>query len=277
MSNNKSVQDVIAYLDGKANNYGFSQKNYGLADEIANISSATPQRREAIVSEILAMSPDIQSALMPQIVSNFLKGNQMPNYTISPSIANKTNGKSTFMVKVSVVRAGTGSGNTFDPIFLFGGQSFNNSATPYLQVSNSGQVVTFAKSNGKNCVIFTYGAGANTTAYTVTLATAGEYPFILNSLTGINKMQVSGIQTDISDVSRQSQLTANVATFEFDEFGKAETNDLTTPRDLYQQSDSGIFIPHQFEISGSKGFRADILNIDGFSVNFYFFATPFKG
>lgn len=270
------IKKTINYLDGKASNYGFSQNRaYGLVSEIA---TASPARKAEIVSEVMLMPKDVQAAVMPQLLANSLAAGSMegmPNYSINPAIANRTRNKSTFMVTIDVDVTGTGSGNTFDPVFLFGGSSLNNSDTPYLQVQSAGQEITFGTVNGKNVVIFKYQASVgNYTTYTVSLGTQGEYPFILNNLSGENEMRVNAIQTQISDVTKQSQLSSEIYTFEFDSFGKAVTNDLTTPIDLYQQSDSGVFMPHEFNISNKKGMVLDVLNVDGFQVKLYFYATP---
>jgi hypothetical protein len=90
-------------------------------------------------------------------------------------------------------------------------------------------------------------------------------------------MKVNGIQSEISDVLQQSQLSSEISTFYFDEFGKAQTDDLTTPKDLYQQQSNGIFMPHEFEISGKRGLLTNVLDVNNFVVKYYFYATPFKG
>lgn len=266
----KSVKDTIKYLDSLSNEYGFSQ-DYGLADP----NGLQPHHIEAMKGLIAKHHAGGHTHL--GVKHDTPAGQHQTSFSANAEIAKRTQGKSTFMVTVNVKRTGTGSGNVFNPVFLFGGESFNNSATPYIQVESAGQVVTTKVSGGKNVIVFTYGSGGNTTAYEVSLATAGEYPFILNSLVGMNKMHVNGIQTQISDPTQVSQLTQEFTTFFFDEFGKASTDDLTTPPDLYQYQNNGIFLPHQFEISGKRGVVNNVLDIDGFQVKYYIYATPFKG
>lgn len=201
-------------------------------------------------------------------------GPSQTSYSVNPAIQNRTQGASTFQITISAARTGTGSGNTYDPIYLFGGDAYTNASVGYNAVSPAAKVTSAGTANGKNTIRFRYdavaGEAANSTLYTVTLSTSGEYPFILSSLSGNNKMTVVGMQMRISDASETEQLTNPMATFFLDEFGKATSNDLTTPQDLYQQQTDGIFLPHTFEISGRRGLITNVQNVDGFSVSYYF-------
>lgn len=267
----ETVRRTIEMIDNGTSQYGYAQNygydNYGVADgnpKNLPVQSGGPQRHGS---------------------GNNMHGRQRPGgsptgYSVNPAISAKTNGTSTFMITVSVAQTGGGSTNTFNPVFMFGGEAFSNSTNGYTAVKNASQITGLAFTNGKNVITFKYLNPADPTkfsVYTVSLATDGEYPFILNSLTGKNAMQVVGIQTEISDVTKTSQLKQGMQTFELDEFGKSTTNDLTTPKDLYQQQSDGIFLPHSFPISGKKGFLNNVLDIDGFSVTYYFYVNPMKG
>lgn len=257
---NDIVKRTIANLDKNIGNYGFSN-NYGL-------SSA--QFNQMVQDGVINTNTLTQNNLGNQ--NNDVLVN--PNYTVNKGIAERTKGTSTFMVTINAVRTGTGSGNGTDIIQLFGSEAYTNAATPYNVVGRNSQTVANVLYSNKNAVRFTYGGGGNTTAYNVSLGTAGEYPFILNSLSGKNRKRVVGIQIEISDAAQISQLSNGIQTFELDEFGKSTINDLTTPRDLYQQVDTGIFIPHDFFISGREGIQMNVNNVDAFQVKMYFYVLP---
>lgn len=227
------VNELISRLDANAGGYGYSQDGFGL-----------------------------------------VPGGNPTNYSVNPAIAAKTAGKNTMQVTISAARTGGGSGSVSDPIFLFGSNAFTNASVGYTAVQNSNQITAVGTSGGKNVVTFKYlngGDPAKYTTYTVTLTTAGEYPYVLNSFSGGNKMRVYGMQIQISDAAQAAQLQAGLKTFYLDQFGKSTQDDLTTPTDLYQQATNGVFIPHEFEISGSRGLVANILNVDGFSVSYYMY------
>lgn len=247
----EQLKRTIAMLDEGNSNYGYAQENYGYDNEYG----LDPRRRHLPAK----------------------RGKEATNYSVNPAIAAKTQGTSTFQISVSCVKTGTGSGNTYNPIFLFGGEAFSNSSKGYLAVKNSGQVTALAVTNNKNVITFKYSTDVNNfSVYTVTLVTDGEYPFILNSLSGVNKMDIVGTQIEISDVAQSAQLKLGIQTFFLDEFGKSTTNDLTTPKDLYQQQNDGIFLPHKFEISGKRGIITNVLEVEGFSVTYYMYAIPGK-
>lgn len=268
----KNVKRIISSLDNKLSNFGYSSKekmSYGMI--------ALPGGGEMLVQvdNLGNVSPVNNVGPGMQVVENIPPN--LTNYSINPKISHNTRNCSTFMVTISVARTGTGSGNTFDPVFLFGSDAYQGMDTPYASVERAGQVVTLDFVNGKNVVIFTYTASAgNSTAYTVSLGTKGEYPFILNSLAGNSgnaKMNVKGVQIEISDVDQSAQLTNEMSTFELDEYGAASTNDLTTPMDLYQNLTNGVYIPHEFELSGRKGLVLDVQNVNGFVVKYYFYVA----
>jgi hypothetical protein len=192
------------------------------------------------------------------------------NYSINPEIARATAGTSIVQVKISCVKNGTGSGNTENPVFLFGGDAFTNTSRGYNAVQVVGSTLTTALtvSNGKNVVTFRHGDGTNNATYTVTLGTAGDYPFMLNSR---SRFESHGMQIDLSDSTNVSQLTTAIKTFFLDEFGKAETNDLTTPKDLYQQATNGLFVKAQFKISPREGLIVNVLEVNNFTVSYYLY------
>lgn len=260
----RQLRETIKMLDEGSSNYGYAQNDYGYDQDYGydeEYGAFDPRRRGQGRRNNLPMRP----------------GQAKTNYSVNPAIANKTQGTSTFQVQVSCVKTGTGSGNTYNPIFLFGGEAFSNASKGYLAVRNANQVTALTVANNKNVITFKYSTdNDNYSVYTVTLITDGEYPFILNSLSGVNKMDVVGTQIEISDVAQTSQLKQSIQTFFLDEFGKSTTNDLTTPKDLYQQQDDGIFLPHKFEISGKRGIITNVLEVNGFSVTYYMYAIPGK-
>jgi len=220
--------------------------------------------------------PDVQMTATQNVVQSLQK---MPtNYSVNPVIASMTKGKSTFMVKIGVNKVGNGSGNTENPVFLFAANAFNNCARPYSSVLNVNQSVSLAYTNNKNVLVFRYAnatdGSTNYTDYTVTLGTKGDYPFLLNSQVGKAGLWNTGVQLEINDVDQIAQLTNEISSFFLNEFGKAEGNDLTTPTDLYQQQNNGIFIPHEFKISGDDGVYLNVLEVDNFEVKMYFYANP---
>ena len=239
------VKETIMLLDQNAANFGFSNdqgysQDFGLAN-----------RKKM---EMMKNSPT--------------------NYSVNPAIQNQTRGSSTFKVNVTVKQTAGGAVDTELPIFLFGGKAFTNAKSGYTAVSKNNQITSLGFVNGKNVLIFKYVDPADSTKFTeyfVTLGTDGEYPYVLNSVAD-RPLMVNGVQIEISDVSKQQQLTRSISKFFIDEFGKSSTNDLTTPKDLYQQASNGIFLPHKFKISGDDGIVTNVLNVDAFSVDYFFFA-----
>jgi hypothetical protein len=197
--------------------------------------------------------------------------------SINPDIQRNTAGCSTLRITISNVITGTGSDEADNTIALFGGDAFTNASRGYNAVIPDASKLTtaLAVSGGKNVITFKYVSatdpGANYSTYTVTLGTAGEYPFVLSSFTGDRGATVKGLQMNISDASETTQLSAPMQTFFLNEFGKSSSNDLSTPPDLYQQADNGIWLPHEFPISGRHGFMLDVLDVTGFSVDLYLF------
>lgn len=251
------VKQTIESLDAQASEYGYSAEEHGLILPRLNIS-------RGIVRPTVAQQQPVQSI--------------QTNYSANPSIAAVGRGASTFMVEISVKKNGTGGGSSKNSVFLFGpnailgigaGFGFDNTIG-YLSVMNAGQKTRFAVQNNKNVLQFIYGDDTNNYTYTVTLGTAGEYPFFLGTLTK-SQFNVIGVQIEISDENQTQQLTSAIQHFKLNAFGKSETNDLTTPRDLYQQQRGGVFIPHNFVIGPNMGIITDVLAIDGFVVKYYFF------
>lgn len=224
-------------------NFGFSQ-NYGLA-EIPN-------------------------------ASRMAKPNPT-SYSVNPIVSETTVGTSTVQLTVSVVKTGTGSGNAYNPVFLFGSDAITNANKGYtaVQVNNPVQATATAFTNGKNVITFTYTESVgNAAAYTVSQSTDGEYPFFLNSLSGTKTMKVKGMQISVADAADVAQLTNSIQTFELDEFGKAMTNDLTVPIDLYQQQTNGRWYPTQFDISGRKGLKLNVNQTNNMILNIFMYVDP---
>lgn len=263
-----SVKKVIAEMDRYS-------ANYGMATQTQNTMPYQPT-----VSEVAVMPAISYSAQAPAQTVNIQPAVVYPanpvntQYSANPMIQAKTKGQSTFMIKITVAKTGTGSGNTENPVWLFGANAYNNCSRPYNVVANAGQAVTTEVVNGKNVIKFTYGSGGNTSTYTVSLGTTGEYPFVLNSQVGKKGLYCTGIQMEISDNTYASQLTNEINTFYVNEFGKAVTNDLTTPTDLYQYATNGVFLPHEFVISADNGIQLSVLEQNGFEVKLYFYANP---
>lgn len=222
------------------------------------------------------LTPGVDIAMGTRLSAASAGGSRQPSNSISPEIRQKTVGCSTLRITTSVVVNGTGSGNSANPIFFFGGDAFTNASRGYNAVTANAQLTTaLTVANGKNVITFKYAntdtPGTNYTTYTVTLGTAGEYPFVLSSYTGDKGAFVNGLQMNISDASETTQLSSPMQTFFLNEFGKASSNDLSTPPDLYQQADDGIWLPHEFPISGRQGFMVDILDVNAFRVDLYLF------
>lgn len=259
----ENVKNTISYLDGISGNYGYSnQENYGLKTvgeivEVANLNQG---------------KPNVQVIQLPP--TNF--GNGATNYSINPAIQKMGDGKSTFQLSVKVAKTLTGSGNTKNPVFFFGSSAYNNTSSPYnAVVANANRSVEVGYVNGKNVIIFKYTDPADDTkfsTYTVSLDTKGEYPFILGALTGNARMDIAAIQMEVANPDHVAQLANGLSTFKLDKFGFASTNDLTTPKDLYQQATNGILIPHAFPCSGSEGAYLDVNEVDGLELKLYVYA-----
>lgn len=215
-----------------------------------------------------------QNTILPMSALNM--GGVPTNYSINPAIAAATAGASTFQLSITCTQATGGAVGAYFPIFLFGSSAYTNCNKGYTSVQNAGQVTGTSFTNGKNCITFTYADPANpthTSTYTVSLTTQGEYPLALNSLSGRNSYTVRGIQMYVSDVAQTAQLNLAQQTFTVNQFGTVLVNDLTTPPDLYQQSDKGVYIPHEFPISDREGFTTNVLNVANFTVSYYFYVT----
>jgi len=199
------------------------------------------------------------------------------NYSINPALNASTMGTSTVQLTVSVTKTGTGSGNDYNPVFLFGSDAITNANKGYtaVQVNNPVQATATAFTNGKNVITFTYTESVgNAAAYTVSQSTDGEYPFFLNSLSGTKTMKVKSMQISVADAADVAQLTNSIQTFELDEFGKSTTNDLTVPIDLYQQQTNGRIYPAPFDISGRKGLKLNVNETNNMVLNIYMYVDP---
>lgn len=266
------VNKIIKMLDSKAANFGFSQNNkFGLTNDGQLVELSSGQILNPAVDLGNAELMTMENVNMGRPVRNV----QPVNYTINKSIQTATAGADTFMITIDVNKVGNGSGNTKNPVWLFGGDAYKNTARPYATVLNAGQIASVSFVDTKNVIIFKYENAVNPetnySEYTISLGTSGEYPFILNSLSGENMLKVLAMQLEISDVNLLNQLTAGMNTFKLDEFGKATTNDLTTPKDLYQQQSNGLYIPHKYPISGKEGLQLQVLESDGLNVKYYFY------
>jgi hypothetical protein len=198
------------------------------------------------------------------------------NYSINPSIQALTAGASTSQLTISCAVGGTGSGNSFNPVFLFGSDAFTNASKGYtsVQLTSPAQITATGFTNSKNVITFKYGGDTNFATYTVSQSTKGEYPFWLNSLTGNKTQRVRGMQISLSDAADVAQLANTLQTFELDQFGRAVTNDLTQPKDLYQQQTNGIWITSAFEISGRKGFLINVNENAGLQLDIFMYVDP---
>lgn len=285
------VKRTIENLDREVSSYGFSQEAsnaYGYAQQYGLAAmQVAPMFSEPVKQAVtrVVLDPTSQPIFTPtQVDKTIIMESNVPmfrpqatQYSGNPEIQKKTNGKSTFMVTVECVKTGTGGGSSQYPVWLFGGDAFSNASVGYLAVQNSSQVTSLTTRNGKNVIKIQYGSGGNTTDFYISLGTSGEYPFILNSLTGNRKFRVEAIQMEISDTAEIDQLTNEMKTFFLNEFGKADSNDLTTPTDLYQQQNNGIFIPHSFDISGRDGLQLSLNEANGLVTKLYMYSTPYKG
>lgn len=265
---NQNLRNLINGIDARMGNFGFSQNskaNYGMVNTEAgpmlvdmNTGAATP---------VANVDPGLMAAVVPSLAPI---GANKTNYSINKAIASAEG--STFMVNVKCAKTGTGSGNTKNPVFLFGSDAWAGMSKPYSSVQNAGQVVSTSFVDGKNVIIFKYATDAdNYTTYTVTLTTKGDYIFILNKLTGgKSKFEVQGLQINVSDVDYASALTKGLQKFWLDAFGAADSNDLLTPQDLYQQQTNGVYIPHKYPISGSDGLIFQAQEVNNLEWDFYF-------
>lgn len=258
-----SVKKVIRDMDR------FSA-SYGMATQNLNTMPYQPQ-----VSELSVM-PAISSPAVPiSAVATMTPSNPQPVVnSANPFINARTYGTSTFTISITNTVAGTGSGNTANPVWLFGANAYNNTSRPYNVVQNAGQTISVAVVNNKNVIRFVYGAGGNTSTYTVSLKSEGEYPYVLNSQVGKRGLLVTGVQFEVADAADAAQLSEGLKTFYVNEFGKSTTNDLTTPRDLYQYNSNGVFIPHKFVIDGDNGLQLSVIESDGLILTAYFYASP---
>jgi hypothetical protein len=245
---NQALQEVLNGLD----NYGFSA-NYGLAK--TGFDRVMP-------------------ANMP-MPANMARPNPT-NYSVNPVVSQTTVGTSSVQLSITVAKTLTGSGNSFNPVFLFGSDAITNSSRGYtvVKVNSPVQQTAFAFANNKNVVRFTYGDVTNFSTYTVSQSTDGEYPFFLNSLSGTKTMKVKGMQVSVANAADVAQLTNSIQTFEVDEFGKSMTNDLTVPIDLYQQQTNGRWYPAQFEISGRKGLQLNVNEVNALELNLFLYVDP---
>jgi hypothetical protein len=199
------------------------------------------------------------------------------NYSVNPVVSQTTVGTSSVQLTITVVKNGTGSGNNFNPVFLFGSDAITNAAKGYtvVKVNSPVQATSTAFSNNKNVVVFTYTESVgNSAVYTVSQSTDGEYPFFLNSLSGTKTMKVKGMQVSVANAADVAQLTNSIQTFEVDEFGKSTTNDLTVPIDLYQQQTNGRWYPAQFDISGRKGLQLNVNQTNAMELNLFLYVDP---
>jgi len=240
-----ALQKVLNGIDS----YGYSG-NYGLADG-ANLP---------------ANNPSINT-----------------NYTINPAIQRMTAGCSTAQLTITVAKTSTGSGNTFNPVFLFGSDAFSNAAQGYtaVQLASPIQYTSTGFTNSKNVIVFTYKDPSDPTAkystYTVSQSTDGEYPFWLNQLTGNKTNMVNAMQLTVADANDVAQLNNAIQTFELDQFGKATTNDLTQPKDLYQQQTNVIWYTNPFAISGRKGIKLNVNETNAMVLNLFMYVKPVEG
>lgn len=257
------ITDIIKNLDVEAGKFGFSENGFDAENGFDENFGLTPMEKKMVMANRRA--------------SNNLPVAGKNNVMISanPAIQNRTNGQSTFQVNVKVKKTNRGAPDSDYPVFLFGGKAFTNAFKSYTAVDNQGQSGSIAFLNGKNVIVLKYIdpiENTNFTEFIISLSTAGEYPYVLNSLAD-RALMVKGVQLQVVDPANVAQLDLGISKFSIDEFGKSTTNDLTTPTDLYQLSTKGVFIPHQFKISGDEGIINRVLNIDRHEVNYFFYAT----
>lgn len=201
------------------------------------------------------------------------------NYTTNPEIQKLTTGCSTAQLTITVAKTGTGSGNTYNPVFLFGGDAFTSASKGYtvVQVNTPVQTTATAYTNNKNVITFTYATdGSNNTKYTVSQSTAGEYPFWLNQMTGGCKSTVAAMQLFVGDATHVSQLNNAIKTFSLDQYGKATSDDLTSPKDLYQYNTNGIWYTSPYDISSKKGLVLNVNETDAMVLNLFMYVRPLQ-
>jgi hypothetical protein len=240
---NPNLQNILNGID----NFGFSE-DFGMA------------------------SPQDIARMQAKGISQLPAGLSKTNYTINPAIQQITQGKSTFQLTIKCDVTGTGSGNDFNPVFLFGGDAYTNTSRGYsaVQVTNPVQQTAAGFTNNKNVITFKYAATVdNYSTYTVSLSTDGEYPFILSSLSGKKSFMLEAFQMTLSDAADVAQLNNSIQTFELDEFGKSTSNDLTTPKDLYQQQTNGLWITNPVEVSGRKGIKLNVNETNNLQLNLF--------
>lgn len=260
------LRNIIAGIDsfGYSENYGmteFSPSGQGAANRLGGLGG------------LIINAPQKQIPAMNNSIAT--------NYTVNSAIQNLTAGCSTSQLTITVDKVGTGSGNTYNPVFLFGQDAFSNTSRGYtaVQVTAPVQATSLSFTNNKNVVVFSYVALADTnyTTYTVSQSTDGEYPFWLNSLTGDKSNIINAMQLTLADAADEAQLQNTIQTFALDQFGKSTTNDLTQPKDLYQQQTNGLWITNPFEVSGKKGVKINVNETDGMILNLFMYVKPGKG
>jgi len=140
---NPNVKRIIDGLDARMNGYGYSsgQKSYGMIQvdgapvmvEISPNGTVTPVSSPGI-TPFGTSQVDNYPNIVPILPNK-------TNYSINPLIANAGAGNNSFMVNIVCTKTGTGSGNTKNPIFLFGSDAFSNMSKAYSSVLNAGQIV----------------------------------------------------------------------------------------------------------------------------------------
>lgn len=239
------MSDKLDKILKNIDSFGYSSENFGLTESPAGLPSPT-------------------------------------NYTINPAIQRLTQDCSTAQLTITVAKASTGSTNTYNPVFLFGSDAYTNTSQGYtaVQVASPAQYTAAGFSNSKNTIVFTYKDPSDPTVkystYTVSQSTDGEYPFWLNQLTGDKSNVINAMQITVADAAHVAQLNNAIQTFELNQFGKSTSNDLTQPKDLYQQQTNGIWYTNPFEVSGKKGIKLNVNETNGMVLNLFMYVKPGK-
>jgi hypothetical protein len=256
--------DLRAIIQG-IDSFGFDGNSFGLAEGAPRLGAAGSLAQRLSAPNQTNMTP-------PSIATN---------YTVNSAIQQLTAGCSTSQLTITVTKTGAGSGNTYNPVFLFGSDAFSNTSKGYtaVTVNSPVQATSLAFTNNKNVVVFTYAAdpGVAQSVYKVSQTTDGEYPFWLNSLTGDKSNIVNAMQLTLGDAADEAQLQNTIQTFELNQFGKSISNDLTQPKDLYQQQTNGLWITNPFEISGRKGIKINVNETNNMVLNLFMYVKPGKG